>query len=616
MLHFLLLACILSPAVLPADAQQDKATRWFQEEVWPLFLSEPNDTTQPRIYGVDVAPSAIKRGDPRAEINAFIYDPAGVEIAYAEVGERMNLMLDLDRDGRYTGYCGSNLFPGTYRVAIVAIDRAGNAARKEAMNFTVIDPLDLNANHIEDTLERQSSEELRVIVLHEGNLSGPVNDRFKILPASSMTVPGSRLEELSKLRGVKGIYKDQKLKLLGSPGVSSSPVKVVDDPRRGHARKGEGVTVALLDTGADAHHQSFDGPEGDPKIAAFKDFVNNQSFTYDDNGHGTHCASLIAGTGEMAGVAPGAKLVVVKVMDQEGACYLSDAIKALDWCLENKDRYGIRVVSFSVGGESPLDGSSLLDDACNRMVDKGLVMCVAAGNSGPAPASIVVPGGAQKVITVGAVDRRGAIFDRSSRGPAADGETKPDLVTIGVDVVSATAGTRDGYSSMSGTSMAVPQVAGGAALLLEAGPRLAPADVKRILLKTADDLDFPGPDNIFGWGALNLTEALVSLEKKPEKVARPVLKVVELSRLNATVGEPVIIEARVSGDVKDLSSHIVGPGRTLDIPMADLDSNGIYTAWWETSTWRPGSYKIEVELQGRYGEEAALSLPFRLEGKA
>ena len=101
-------------------------------------------------------------------------------------------------------------------------------------------------------------------------------------------------------------------------------------------------------------HESLVG-----KIVAFKDFVNNQTASYDDNGHGTHCASLIAGE-KGTGVAPGAKLVVIKVMDREGACYLSDALKALDWCLENKDRYGIKVISFSVGGESPSDGTSLL----------------------------------------------------------------------------------------------------------------------------------------------------------------------------------------------------------------------------------------------------------------
>ncbi|HWQ20519.1 MAG TPA: S8 family serine peptidase, partial [Methanotrichaceae archaeon] len=333
------------------------------------------------------------------------------------------------------------------------------------------------------------------------------------------------------------------------------------------------------------------------------------------SGHGTHCASLIAGQGEPGGVAPESKLVVVKVMDKDGACYLSDAIIALDWCLKNKDRYGIKVISFSVGGDGPGDGNSLLDQACNKMVDEGLVMCVAAGNSGPGPGSIVIPGGADKVITVGAVDGKGTIFDRSSRGPAADGRIKPDLVADGVDVVSALAGTEDGYSAMSGTSMAVPQVSGSAAVLVGSHPELQPADVKRILLKSADDLGQNGPDNTYGYGALNLTGALMSLDASPDRLAGPVLEGMDLSKRNAKVGDPVIIEAKVSGDVDEVTSKILGPDRNMDIPMSDLDSNGIFTAWWETSFWNPGDYNIEVQLHGNYGEVESSSVPFHLDPK-
>jgi len=71
-------------------------------------------------------------------------------------------------------------------------------------------------------------------------------------------------------------------------------------------------------------------------------------------------------------------------MDRDGACYLSDALTALDWCLEKKEIYGIKVISFSVGGENPVQGPSLLDQACDRMVEEGLIVVTAAGNSGPA----------------------------------------------------------------------------------------------------------------------------------------------------------------------------------------------------------------------------------------
>jgi serine protease AprX len=607
----LLAGFMVSVAADPYSAQPpDRASSWFAKEYGTFFKSAESDQTAPLISGISVMPSALKIGDPRSEIDAFVIDPAGIEMVYAEVGNRMNLMLDLNRDDRFTGYCGSNLPPGTYPVTIVAIDKAGNAAREESKSIQILDPKDLNSNRIEDSLEKQKGNDLRVIVLHDLNLNLTSNE-FKILPASSMTLSRERLQEISQLKGVKGIYEDKKLKVLDSTEVEQ---KAVGDPKKCQrlsimGLSGEGVTVALVDTGVDPNHESLSG-----RILAFKDFVNNQTLPYDDNGHGTHCASLIAGKGGV-GVAPQAKLAVIKVMDREGGCYLSDAIKALDWCLENKNRYGIKVVSFSVGGVGPSDGSSILDEACNKMVDQGLVICVAAGNSGPASGSIVIPGDAEKVITVGAVDKDGNIFEKSSRGPVANGELKPDIVALGVDVISAMAGSVDGYSSISGTSMAVPQVSGAAALLLQGTADMPPSDVKRVLLKTADDLGQTGPDNIYGYGALNLTLALTAGGASSAGLSSPFLEDVSLNKRQAQVGEPVMIEATARGDVKALDSYVSGPDRNMQIPMDDFDSNGIYSARWETSFWSPGDYEIEVELQGTFGEVKRETVPFRLDPK-
>ncbi|MDD2836227.1 MAG: S8 family peptidase, partial [Methanothrix sp.] len=547
----------------------NKASIWFEKEYESYFKPNADDGLPPVIYGVSVSPSALKVGAPRSEINAFVHDAGSIDMVYADIGNRMNLMLDLNQDRRYTGYCGSNLPPGAYKVTIVAIDKAGNAAKDESATLTIRDPNDLNSNGIEDSLEKQGGKDLKVIVLHDGNLSNvaPAEDRFHILPGSALTVSGDKLEKIARTNGVKGIYKDQKLKILALPGQTDGPLNPspsrdeswnIDDPRMDKGYTGEGVTVALIDTGADGEHKALAG-----KIVAFKDFVNNQTDSYDDNGHGTHCASLVAGE-KGTGVAPGAKLVVIKVMDLEGACYLSDALNALDWCLENKERYGIRVVSFSVGGESPSDGTSLLDEACDKMVENGLVMCVAAGNSGPAASSIVIPGDAENVITVGAVDRSGNIFELSSRGPTAKGDTKPDLVTLGVDVVSALAGSKNGKSSISGTSMAVPQVSGAVALLLQARSNLAPADLKRVLLKTADDLGPSGLDNVYGYGALNLTGALQSISAPLSGLSPPVLEEVKLNRKDASVGEPVMIEAQALGDIRTINANIIGPDRNME----------------------------------------------------
>ena len=617
-LHLVLLLSLVSYAsAFPVQnaLENNKATAWFQKEYDNYFRPSVDDGTSPVIYGVSVSPSALKTGDPRSEINALVHDPSGLEMVYADIGNRMNLMLDLDRDGTYTGYCGSNLPAGTYNVTIIAIDRFGNAAKEESKKITIRDPRDLNGNGIEDSLEEEEARDLKVIVLHEDNLRGnltgvapSLGKRFKVLPGSAMTVSSDKLEEIASTEGVRGVYTDQKLTVLSadSRGSSNPGPSIIDDPRKISGPLGKGVTVALIDTGADADHEALSG-----KIVAFQDFVNNQTEPYDDNGHGTHCASLIAGDQGM-GVAPGAELVVIKVMDRDGACYLSDALKALDWCLENKDRYGIKIISFSVGGEGPSDGATLLDEACDRMVEEGLIMCVAAGNSGPDPSTIVMPGGAERVITVGAIDRSGLIFDQSSRGPTLTGEIKPDLVTLGVDVSSALAGSENGQSSVSGTSMAVPQVSGASALLLEMDPDLEPADVKRLLLKTADELGPEGKDNLYGYGALNLTQALRSINAPEEGLYPPDLLDVRLNRDEATEGEPVMVEAQASGEVKSINTNIIGPDRTLEIPMDDLDGNGIYSARWETSFWTAGDYKISVDLEGGFGEIESMAVPFRL----
>ncbi|MDI9616184.1 MAG: S8 family peptidase [Methanothrix sp.] len=600
----------------------DRAARWFQKEFRALMERDHSDTTPPVITNPRIFPYQMKRGDPRAEISANVYDRSGISSVYAEVGRKQVLMFDLDGDGRYIGYCGSNLAPGDYDINIVAVDRAGNAAISPCRSLKVLDPLDLNANRIEDSLESLGPEETRVIVLHDDNVTGSEGEKLRnldILRGSAMLVPGNRIPELARLRGVRGIYRDQKLRILGEQcgGNGSELPGPPENPRRAATGlTGRGVTVALIDTGVDAEHESLDDLDDDPatpdpKIVAFVDMVNNLEKPYDDNGHGTHCASLISGT-KGIGVAPGSRLVVLKVMDRDGSCYLSDALSALDWCAKNRDVYDIRVISFSVGGDKGSERPTLLDEACNRMVEDGIVVVVAAGNSGPSPSSIVVPGEAEEVITVGAIDAKGKIFERSSRGPTSDGRIKPDIVTIGVDVPSALAGTKNDESCMSGTSMAVPQVAGAAALILEGFGNLTPADVKRVLLRSADDLGDPGADNTFGWGAMNITRAVLCLREDPETVAGPELRSVDVSSNEANVGDLVVIEALVAGEVEEVTSTITGAGKEAEIPMVDFDLNSIYTTFWETGLWRPGDYTIKVELRGRYGERISRSIPFRL----
>jgi serine protease AprX len=272
------------------------------------------------------------------------------------------------------------------------------------------------------------------------------------------------------------------------------------------------IVIAIIDTGIDPNHVDLDGG----KIIGWKDFVNGKTTPYDDNGHGTHCASIAAGTGEgnpaYKGVAPGAALVGVKVLDASGSGTLSGVADGINWAVTNKNVYGIEILSLSLGTSGSSDGTDTVSMACNNAVDQGLVVVVAAGNSGPKKYTIGSPGAAEKVITVGSIADVGQngffINSWSSRGPTADGRIKPDVCAPGYLIMAAKAGTTNGYVEYSGTSMATPFVAGTVALMLDANPSLTPAQVKSIISTTSIDFGPSGKDIDFGWGRLDGYEAI------------------------------------------------------------------------------------------------------------
>jgi serine protease AprX len=278
-------------------------------------------------------------------------------------------------------------------------------------------------------------------------------------------------------------------------------------------------TIAVIDTGIDGNHQDF----RDGKIIAWQDFVNQRTAPYDDQGHGTHVASIAAGavnTSGVGGVAPAAALVGLKALDSRGEGPTSRIAQAVDWCVTNKDQYGIQVINLSATTDASSSGRDALSRTLNRAVAAGIVVCVAAGNAGPDLYTIGSPAAAADVITVGDVADPGAggffLDPHSSRGPTADGRIKPDLCAPGDQILAARAGTRDGYFRASGTSMSSPFVAGVAALMLQANPTLTPADVKTILKETAVHFgpNPAGENTDFGAGRLDGYAALARAAAK------------------------------------------------------------------------------------------------------
>ncbi|MEV0458954.1 S8 family serine peptidase [Catellatospora methionotrophica] len=250
---------------------------------------------------------------------------------------------------------------------------------------------------------------------------------------------------------------------------------------------GKGVDVAILDTGVDANHPDLAG-----RIGQARNFTDSPD-AVDRHGHGTHVAATVGGTGAASGgtrkgVAPAANLLVGKVLDDGGSGSESWVIAGMEWAVES----GAEVVSMSLGG-SASDGQDPLSLAVDRLTaSSGALFVIAAGNEG-SEYSVGSPGAAASALTVGAVDRDDNLADFSSRGPRVGDEgLKPEITAPGVGIIAArAAGTSMGtvvdanYTTVSGTSMATPHVAGAAALLAQAHPGWNAAQLKNALVSTA-----------------------------------------------------------------------------------------------------------------------------------
>jgi serine protease AprX len=253
------------------------------------------------------------------------------------------------------------------------------------------------------------------------------------------------------------------------------------------------LVAAVIDTGIDANHLDLNGG----KVLAFKDYVKGNTSPYDDNGHGTHVAATIAGDGEARadrlykGVAPGAGLVGVKVLDSTGSGSMANVAAGIEWVIQNKDIFGIEAINLSLGTSGCSDGNDSTSLEVDKAHDAGIVVAVAAGNSGPGTCTIGSPGAARKALTVGATADTGvggfkqAYF--SSRGPTVDGRVKPDVSAPGVSITSASSGTTSGYKVLSGTSMATPFVAGLSLLMKDVNNALSSQDVKDKVMASAVD---------------------------------------------------------------------------------------------------------------------------------
>ena len=286
---------------------------------------------------------------------------------------------------------------------------------------------------------------------------------------------------------------------------------------------GKGVTVAVIDSGIAPHKDIKD------QIVAFRDFTGRRTVKrnpMDPAGHGTHVAGIIAGSGkEVPGVAPEANLVGCRVTSSD------DAIKAIDWVIENREKYSIDILNLSLGVDAPINpAEDEFRKAAERAVEAGLIVVTAAGNecdSDTCSASISSPGNSPKVITIGALDDMGTkdrgddrVYASSSRGKE-NGE-KPDLIAEGVNVLGPLAPKSSysknllagaNYTALAGSSQAAPMVAGTVALMLQVNPNLGHETVKDILKSTADELKNT-PGSAQGQGRLDIRGAVRAARRR------------------------------------------------------------------------------------------------------
>ncbi|MCX5389087.1 S8 family serine peptidase [Streptomyces sp. NBC_00094] len=286
---------------------------------------------------------------------------------------------------------------------------------------------------------------------------------------------------------------------------------------------GRGVKIAVLDTGIDATH-----PDMKDRIVASKSFITGEEAD-DKNGHGTHVASTIAGSGAASagakkGVAPGADLIIGKVLSNSGYGPDSGVIKGMEWAKAQ----GADIVSMSLGGGSS-DGNDPISQAVNTLsANGGPLYVIAAGNAGGA-GTVGAPGAAASALTVAAVDKSDVRASFSSQGPLTNSYgLKPDISAPGVAISAAASQSVPGwtggmYRSMNGTSMATPHVAGAAAIVKQAHPDWDGARIKDALMSSSKKLDAYKPYSM-GTGRVDLVNALDSTIEATGSVPAAVYK--------------------------------------------------------------------------------------------
>lgn len=359
-------------------------------------------------------------------------------------------------------------------------------------------------------IRTQSNDELPVLVYYcNKDAIGKIKDwgylkkieDFPFIRAMSCLVPANKIVPLSKFCDILYISSICSVSAMMDRARYISGCDSIKTDSHDFA-------CAIIDTGIDI---GIDMCVPQNRLLYFKDFVSKKSEPYDDNGHGTFVANVLCGSGVVSngkyrGVDSKVRYICLKALDKMGEGTANTILSAMQWVIDNKDKYNIKVVCMSFGS-IPQEYRDPLVVGAEVLWDNGIVVVCAGGNSGPDSRSIMSPATSKKIITVGAMDdgRNGGDFkipDFSSRGPAYN-NYKPDVVSSGVDIIAGCSFHKfhTHYAMMSGTSVATPIVAGIVCRLISNNPELSPMAIKHILISNTSVIN--GDRNSEGFGYIH-----------------------------------------------------------------------------------------------------------------
>lgn len=381
------------------------------------------------------------------------------------------------------------------------------------------------------------------------NNQGKLGRKFEFLPFLAAEVPYSAVKELAKSPLVAKLWHDATVYAMLDKAAPGLGVTVAQET----GYSGKGVVIAILDTGIYPHEDLI---KPDNRILAWNDLLKHEKKPYDDNGHGTQIAGIIAGNGyssggRLKGMAPGSWLVGIKVLDQYGRGRVSDVIAGLEWCLKSLPSLNIKIINLSLG--TAAQDVYRRDPLCRAAAlawRKGITIFSAIGKGNEKVLNLNSPGIYPGIVKVAGLNRQEAIIadDAGLTSPVVAGNPglflKPDLVAPDNQITSIN--IEGDYSIISGASAAAPLAAGCAALILERMPNLNPSQLKQQLIQSAKDLGLGR--SLQGAGALSLervfrpkrlSQGLNMLPSGPEIIGN-LLKLMRSDFLKSPVGNELL----------------------------------------------------------------------------